>query len=203
MAAFPSGLFLLHSVTHPHTVTTPRTPSSQSVSWQQVAMLSDILDVVCCSKYCLCNCHGVGRTVKCRKVPILRHPEVWRHNCPLKRICGDYDFMKECNSEFMCVSIYEYLRMWEVVFMCAVCVYSWLWVCSWNCMGMRVIMCVHKYLNVCKYIFECVNVLASLHVNELVCEHLCVCVECFVLHYGSNNWLDNWEGIWNEPRSKI
>ena len=31
--------------------------------------------------------------------------------------------MKECDSEFMYVYIYEYLCMWEVIFMGAVCAF--------------------------------------------------------------------------------
>ena len=43
-----------------------------------------------------------------------------------------------------------------------------------------------------------------LHVCVMtLCVFMSVCVEWVVLHYGSNNWLDNWEWIYSEPGSKI
>ena len=80
MAPLPRGLFLLycHTPTHCHYSKHYKLPLPRlclDIRWQYSP---HILGAVYCTKYCDFDCFRVGRTGKCMKAPILRHPKVCR-----------------------------------------------------------------------------------------------------------------------------
>ena len=80
MAPLPRGLFLLYCYTpthchYPKHYKLPLPRLCLDIRWQYSP---HILGAVYCTKYCDFDCCRVGRTGKCRKAPILRHPKVCR-----------------------------------------------------------------------------------------------------------------------------